>query len=228
MSRKILCTVLLFCGLLTRLQTHAQSYVTIVYDAKHLAIVGENAAVRSAAEVTHNSYLNTIKNRLDDINLNVSSVVMVQDMIHSSLTQVDRALRSGLTVRQIGQISADIIRECNLMVETAKGAPHLLLFAEDVARQMKNRGVNLVSEVSDFVIKEGQNVLMDYEKREALLRKIVLELRVMRALTFSMHRSMYWAKFNGIFRTLNPYRDFINRDKRLVDDIIYKFNLLKD
>lgn len=228
MNMRILCAALLFYGLLSMLQTHAQSYVTIISDAKHLAIVGENAAVRSAAEATHNNYLNAIKNRLDDINLNVSSVVMVQDMIHRSLTQVDRALRSGLTVRQIGQISADIIRECNLMVETAKGAPHLLLFAEDVAQQMKNRGLNLASEVSEFVIKEGQHVLMDYEKRDALLRKVVLELRVMRALAFSMHRSMYWAKFNGVFRTLNPYRDFINNDKRLVDDIIYKFDILKD
>lgn len=225
MNRTIFLTafLLLFSAL-----CHAQSYVTIIYDSKHLAIVGENAAVRSAAEATHGSYLGTIKDRLDDINLNVSSVVIVQDMIHRALTEVDQALRTGLTVRQIGQISAEIIHECNLMVQTAKDAPHLLLFAEDVARQMKNRGVNLAAEVSEFVLREGQNVLMDYEKRDALLRKIVLELRVMRALAYSMHRSMFWAKFNGIFRTLNPYQQFINRDKRMVDDIIYKINMLKD
>lgn len=218
---------LILCTLLGTAMAYGQSYVTIIYDAKHLAIVGQNAAVRSAAEVTHNSYLSTIKERLDDINLNVSSVVLVQDMIHRTLTEVDQALRTGLTVRQIGQISTEIIHECDLMIQTARGAPHLLLFAEDVARQMKNRGVNLASEVSEFILKEGQNVLMDYEKRDALLRKIVLELRVMRALAYSMHRSMYWAKFNGIFRTLNPYGQFINQDKRLVDDIIYKINTLK-
>lgn len=222
-------TILLLFGMMVGTALcHAQSYVTIIYDSKHLAIVGENAAVRSAAEITHNSYLSTIKDRLEDINLNVSSVVMVQDMIHRALTEVDQALRTGLTVRQIGRIGADIVHECNGMVQTAKDAPHLLLFAEDVARQMKNRGVNLASEVSGFVLKEGRNVLMDYEKRDALLRKIVLELRVMRALAYSMHRSMYWAKFNGMFHTLNPYRQFINRDKRLVDDIIYKSNLLTD
>jgi hypothetical protein len=221
--------ILLLLGMLLCIgHARAQSYVTIIYDSNHLAIVGENAAVRSAAEIAHNSNLSTIKQRLEDINLNISSVVLVQDMIHRALTEVDQALRTGLTVRQIGQISGEIIHECDLMLATAKDAPYLLLFAEDVARQMKNRGVNLVSEVSDFVLKEGQNVLIDYEKRDALLRKIVLELRVMRALTYSMHRSMYWAKFNGIFRTLNPYRNFINQDKRMVDDIIYKLNLLKE
>src|SRR5690606_34660049 len=139
----------------------AQSYVTIIYDSKHLAIVGANAAARSAAEIAHNSYLKTISERLDDININISAVVAAQDMIHRTLTEVDEALGSGLTVMQIGRISTEIIRECNGMVQTARGAPHLLLFAEGVARQMKERGVALVAEVSAFVLKEGQNVLMD-------------------------------------------------------------------
>lgn len=208
--------------------SNAQSYVTIIYDSKHLAIVGANAAIRSAAEIAHNSNLKTIRERLDDININISAVVAVQDMIHRSLTEVDKALSSGLTVLQIGRISTEIIHECNGMVQTARDAPHLLLFAEGVARQMKDRGVALVAEVSDFVLKEGQNVLMDYGKRDALLRKIVLELRVMRSLAYSMHRSMYLAKFNGIFRTLNPYRHFVNRDKRLVDGIIFNINALND
>ncbi|MGJ1261114.1 hypothetical protein [Sphingobacterium spiritivorum] len=220
--------LLLLAMLLGTATVHAQSYVTIIYDSKHLAIVGENAAVRSAAEVTHGSYLGTIKDRLDDINVNVSSMVLVQDMIHRALTEVDQTLRSGLTVRQIGQIGTEIVHECNAMLQTAREAPYLLLFAEDVARQMKNRGVNLASEVSEFVLKEGQNVLMDYEKRDALLRKIVLELRVMRALAYSMHRSMYYAKLRGILRTVNPYSQFINRDRRMVDDIIYKVKILKD
>jgi len=222
--------IILLMGMLSLMaaRSYGQGYVTIIYDRKHLAIVGENAAVRSAAEVTHNSYLSTIRDRLDDINLNVSSVVLVQDMIHRSLTEVDQALRTGLTVRQIGQIGTEIIHECNLMLQTARDAPHLLLFAEDVARQMKDRGVRLAAEVSGFVLREGQNVLMDYEKRDALLRKIVLELRIMRALVYGMHRSMYYAKLKGVFRTLNPYSQFIDRDKRMVDDIIYKIKLLKD
>lgn len=208
--------------------SYGQGYVTIAYDSKHLAIVGENGAARSAAEMTHSSYLGSIKDRLDDINLNVSSVVLVQDMIHRSLTEVDQALRTGLTVKQIGELSAEIVSECDLMLQTAKDAPYLLLFAEEVAQQLKNRGVNLVAEVSGFVLKEGQNVLMDYSKRDQLLRKVVLELRVMRALAYSMHKAMYWAKLRGIFRTLNPYSQFINQDKRMVDDLIYKINVLKN
>ncbi|KQC00054.1 hypothetical protein AQF98_15225 [Pedobacter sp. Hv1] len=200
---------------------------TIVFDRQHFNIVNENGGVRLAAENTHNSYLKTIQNRLDDININVSSVVMVQTLIHSSLTQINRALKSGIAIAQIGEISSEIIEESNAMVSMASSEPYLLLFAEDVARQMKTRGVNLVSEVSAFVLKEGSNVLMDYEKRDALLRKIILELKVMRALCYGMGRSMYWAKTNGILKTAYPYRGFINQDTRMADEIIRNFKLLK-
>lgn len=222
---KYLIFCMIFCYCLNG--TFAQSYVTIVYDAKHLAIVGENAAVRSAAELTHHEYLKTINNRLDDINVNLSSVVMVQRMIHSALIEVDQALKSGLMLKQVGAISTEIIGECGSILEMAKDSPHLILFAEDATMQMKDRGIRLVSEVSDFVLKEGSNVLMDFEKRDALLVKILLELRVMRALCFSVHRAMYWAKLRGILPALNPFQSFINRDRQLVDQIIFQYNLLE-
>ncbi len=221
--------ILFVCGLCLVYSSHAiaQSYVTIVYDAKHLAIVGENGAVRSASELTHYDYLKTINNRLDDINVNLSSVVLVQQMIHGALTQVDQALKSGLMLKQIASVSSEIISECDKILLTAKQAPHLLLFAEDVTYQMKDRGVKLVSEVSDFVLKEGSNVLMNFERRDALLVKVLLELRVMRALCYSVHRGMYWAKINGVLASINPFRSFINRDRQLVDRIVFQYNLLK-
>ncbi len=201
---------------------------TVISDSRHLAIINENAAVRYAAETTHNSYLGKINQKLDDIKINITSVILMQDMIYRSLAEVNGILRTGLTAGQIGGMASEIIRECELMIQTAKGSPHLLLFAEDVAAHMKSRGVSLAMEVSDFILKEGSDILMDYEKRDALLRKVVLELRVMRALAFSMHRSMERAKILGMLRMLNPYQGFVNRDTRLADDIIYKIKIIKE
>lgn len=219
--------LLLFSLVLITTAVHAQG-ATIISDTRHLAIVNENSAVRYAAEATHNSYLGTINQKLDDIKINISSVLLVQDMIYRSLAEVNGILRTGFTVRQIGDMASEIIRECELMVQTVKDSPQLLLFAEDVAAHMKSRGVSLAMEVSDFILKEGSNVLMNYEKRDALLRKVVLELRVMRALAFSMHKSMERAKILGMLRMLNPYQGFINRDTRLADDIIYKIKIIKE
>lgn len=217
----------IFLGLvltLFQLQALAQR---VVFDRGHFNIVNENGAVRLAAENTYHGYLSTINNRLSDINMNLSAVVTVQSIILSSLTQVDQGLKSAIAVRQIGSLVAEIAEESSEMTEMAKSDPHLLVFAEKVSRQLKDRGINLFSEVSALVLKEGENVLMDFEKRDALLKKIALELRVIRSLVFSMKKSMYWAKANGVLRSLNPYQAFINRDLALGNDILFKSKLLK-
>jgi len=204
--------------------THAQR---VVIDRNHFATVNENGAVRLTNELAHNNYLVNIGQRLDDINVNISSVLLVQKMVHGSLTQVDNALKSGMAVMQVASISGEIIAEGNAMIDIARGNPALLLFAEGIARQLRDRGVLLAQEVSSFIIKEGTSALMDFEKRDALLRKVVLELKVMRALCYSMHRSIYWAKANGIFRTANPYRNYINMDLRKAAEISQGIKFLK-
>nr|WP_226904948.1 hypothetical protein [Pedobacter schmidteae] len=200
----------------------------LIFDRRHFTAVNENGAMRLAAENTHNNYLSTIKQRLDDINLNVSSIVLVQNIMHGALVEVNQVLKSGIMARQVGRLVTEIVSESNSMLEMVRSDPHLLFFAEDVARQLKSRGLNLVAEVSDFVLREGENVLMDFDKRDLLLKKVILELQVMRALLYSMHRSMYWAKQAGLLRSLNPYQGFINQDRRMVDELLFNLKQLEN
>lgn len=204
-----------------------QSYVTIIFDSKHLAIVNENGAVRLASESFHNQMLKKVNSNIEDINLNLSSLVLVQKVVHRSLTEVNEVLRTGKSVRHISSLIGEIIKQSYSMIDIAKDEPWLLLIAEGTASQLKQRGINLVSEVSEFVLKEGGDVFMDFEKRDFLLRKILLELKVMRALLYSMEKSMYWAKINGILKTVNPFKDFVNKDIQKADEIIMNLKSLK-
>lgn len=203
-----------------------QGYVTIISDTKHLAIVNENGAARLASESTHNSMLKQINRNLDDINLNLSSLIVVQQVIYRSLYEVSNALRTGRSVRQVSSLIAEIINQSKSLVDISKNEPWLLLVAEGTANQIKQRGINLAAEVSDFVLREGKNVLMDFEKRDFLLRKIIIELKVMRALLFSMERSIYWSKINGVIKTVNPFKDFVNKDVRKADEILRNYRIV--
>lgn len=200
---------------------------SIIFDAGHFAIVNENGLTREAAENTHQNSLERIKQDLDNINLNLSSVVLVQDMIHTALVTVDNTLKNGLAVKQVAEIVSDITNQCNQITALAKDDPVLLLFAQQNAEQMKTRGINLVSEVSAFILKEGDNVLMDYEKRDFLLRKVILDLQVMRALSYSIYKTMYFAKLNGVLKSADPFQGFINQDTHLADQLLLQYQLLK-
>lgn len=199
----------------------------VIFDPGHYGIVMENGVTREAAESAHQNSLEKIKQDIDNINLNVGSVLLVQDIIRQSLITANATLKNGLAVKQIANLASEIVTQCTQLTTLAKSDPALLLFAQETGEQLKTRGINLVSEVSSFVLKEGDNVLMDYEKRDFLLRKIVLELQVMRAMAYSMYKTIYWAKFNGVLKSANPFKDFVNQDTRLADQIMLQNRLLK-
>jgi hypothetical protein len=199
----------------------------VVFDSRHFGIVNENFAVRSAAEMTHNEFLDRINASLKQINLNCATVVAAQAIIYEGLSNVNSALKGGLMVKNMAAVCGDILNYSTQMAELAKSQPYLLLFAEDMYHEMNSRAVRLFSEVSGFVLKGGGDILMDYAARDALLRKINTELHILCGLTYGAWKVMYYAKIKGVFSSLNPFASFINQDRSVVEDIIRNAKYLK-
>jgi hypothetical protein len=210
--------VILFMSLcVTAWQAQAQGYV---FDRQRFNAVVANGAVRSSAEITHNQYLGNIKNKIDDININAASVVLAQEMIYNGLSQVNSALKDGIAVKNMAVITADILHYLDQALILARSDPALLLATRNIESECRSRAVALVTDVWGFVLKSGSNMLADYNARDELLRKIVTQLQIIDGLAYGAWRAMYWAKEKGIIATLNPFQNFINQDRNLVDQII--------
>ena len=219
--KKIL-SLLLFCG-----SASLSFSQQIVFDREHFFIVNQNGVARLSAELSlHQHYERTLSS-LSDIKINISALVITQQLIYRSLTQVDQGLKSALMVREISGILAEIFQESRQLISFASAHPHLLIFAEDFSRQLSTRGVNLAGEVSQRILAERGDLLMDVQKRDGLLRKIALELRIIRALVFSIRKSMFWASQRSIFSQVNPFQNFINTDKRIASQILTSYKSLK-
>ncbi|WP_426329090.1 hypothetical protein [Pedobacter sp. R-06] len=199
----------------------------IVFDARHLATVNENAVVRNAAEISHNELLGKINKSLDNINLNTSSVVMAQSMIYSSLSNVNSALKNGMALRDMYAVCEDIIGYSREMGKLGLNEPYLLLFSEQIVKDITRRSAQMMTEISGFVLKEGQDILMDYNSRDKLLAGIRADLQIIRGLAYGAWKAMYWAKVRGVIKLLNPFQGFINRDVQIVSDIVTKTRYLK-
>lgn len=197
----------------------------VVFDQKHFQTIHENGAVRSAAELTHNQYLEKIDNNIQTININTGSIVLAQTIIYNGLANVNSALKNGLAVRDMSLIISEILQYSSQMLNMARSDPYLLLFAEDIAKEMKIRSVRLVNDVSNVVL--NSNVLTDYNNRDLLLRNITQELRIICGLVYGAWKAMYWVKQKGIFKSVNPFADFINTDKQFVEEIIRNAKYLK-
>ena len=202
----------LFCG-----QVYAQM---IAFDPWHFTSVVENEAARSAAESTHNDYRGKIDNNVEQVNTNVGSVVLAQTMIYKALSNVNSGLKDGLAVKNIGSITSDIIYYLDQAMELAKDDPVLLLTTAKLQNEMGPKAVALVNDVSGFVLKEGDNVLADYNGRDQLLRRVIQQLQILDSMAYGTWKTIYWASQRGLLQTLNPWQNFINKDKVFVQQII--------
>jgi hypothetical protein len=192
----------------------------VIIDYKHLTAVSQNAAIRSSAETTHNQYLGKINANINDLNTNVASVVLAQTMIYEGLSNVNSALKDGLAIKHIAVIITDMTGYINQALKLAKSDPYLLVFTGNMAAEMRSRSLTLVREVSTFILKDGDNVLADYNSRDQLLRKVIQQLQLLDSLAYGAWKAMYWAKELGIVASATPFASWISQDKTFVNQII--------
>lgn len=202
-------------------------YAQIYVDPAVAAATGAHASVMNRQLDDVNDNLTLIQRGQLAITGELSIVNDLQDKIYRGLSEVSAAVRSLLSIKEIANISIDIVQDVEKAMLLAKGNPTLLLFAESGAREFKNRATNLAVEVGAFVLKDGKNNLMDSGERAKLLNRIQNELAILRGVAYGMHRNMYWAKQRGILNSLNPYARFINIDEQIADDIIRNSKLVK-
>jgi hypothetical protein len=212
--------LLLFAAKLARAQE-------VVFDPQHLASVVSNGVVRSSAESTHDEYLGKINTNVNNLNTNVGSVVLAQTIIYQGLSNVNSALKDGLEVKNMAVIISDMTSYINQALDMAKAQPYLLLFADNIANEMRLRAITLVSDVSGYVLKEGSNVLADYNSRDQLMHKVTMQLQILDGLAYGAWKAMYWAKERGIIASLDPFANYINKDKMFVSQIIQNAKYLQ-
>lgn len=199
----------------------------IVVDPTTSAAIAVNAGVI-------NGQLNTTNNKLDLIQkgqLAVSGQLVIvnnlQNKIYQGLSQVASVINNLTTIKEIAECGTDIINDVESSVKLAKSDPVLLLFAEQGARDFETRAASIAADVSAFVLKGGTNNLMDSGERGKLLNHIAEQMRILRGIAYGMDRAMYWAKMNGIFRSLNPWAEWQNEDVRIANDVLTNAKYLK-
>jgi hypothetical protein len=199
---------------------------TLTVDPAVSAAIAVNAGVI-------NGQLNTTNNKLDLIQKGQLAVtgqlVIVNDLqnkIYQGLSQVASVINNLTTIKEIAECGTDIISDVEASVKLAKSDPVLLLFAEQGARDFETRAATLAADVSAFVLKGGNN-LMDSGERGKMLNHIADEMRILRGIAYGMDRAMYWAKINGIFRSLNPWAEWQNQDVRIANDVLTNAKYLK-
>lgn len=205
----------------------ARAQVATVFDRRHLQIVNENAISRSVAEQEYQRSLNQIQQNTKGIANNLAALALAETVWFKSLGEVDQAMVNSILVKQILRLLSSVQAEGAEVLLIAKNDPSLLLFAEQYVRQAREKGVALVTQLSSFVLQEGNNILINYNVRDELLTDILKNLREIQGQLLAINQSMYWTTIHGQLKTLNPYQDYINQDVALVERVLSSKIILK-
>ncbi|WP_240663429.1 hypothetical protein [Mucilaginibacter limnophilus] len=136
-------------------------------------------------------------------------------------------MRNLSTVKEISDIGIGIVEDVGRAVMIARSDPVLLLFAEEGAREFRSRATSLALEVGASALQGGRNNLMDSGERTKLINHIASEMRILRGLAYGMERAMYWAKMRGIWRSLNPFDEWVNVDVQIANGVLSEAKYLK-
>ncbi|SEO10108.1 hypothetical protein SAMN05192574_105304 [Mucilaginibacter gossypiicola] len=215
---------LLLAVLLYSAGTHAQE---LVVDPATSAAIAVNAGVINGQLNTTNDKLNLIGQGQLAVSSQLVLVNNLQNKIYQGLSQVAAVINNLYTVKDIAQCGTDIVNDVTSAVSMARSNPVLLLFAEQGARDFETRATMLAADVSAFVLKPGAGNLMDSGERGRLLNRVADDMRILRGIAFGMNRAIYWAKMNGIFRSLNPWAEWQNQDTRIANEVLNNAKYLK-
>jgi hypothetical protein len=200
---------------------------TVYVDPAVSAATAAHSAIIDSQLKATNERLTLIERGQLAVSGNLTIVNTMQDKIYKGLSEVSSILTNLSNVQEIARMATAISGDLNEVMELAGENPALLLFAERNATLFQQRATSLALEVSSFVLKGGENNLMDAGERSKLINQILTEMVILRSHTYGMYRAMYFAQMKGFVKALNPFQGYINLDIQVAQDIARKTKTLQ-
>lgn len=218
--------IITFLPLLIMVMNRAKAQELVVDPTTSAAMLVNADIINNQLNKTNNNLSLISKGQLA-ITGQLTIANTLQNDIYKGLSQVASVISNLYTIKDIAECGSDIVSDVETALNYAKSDPVLLLFAEQGARDFETRSVALAADVSAYVLQGGKSNLMDSGERGKLLNHIASQLHILRGIAYGMGRAMYWAKMNGIFRSLNPWSTWVNEDSRIANDVLNNAKYLK-
>lgn len=194
--------------LLHQLVSESKSEHSRQNDAKNKQVVN------TANEEVNRSEMSKLKTKYREL----------QNRFHTLGLAID-AVQIGL---QASPVIAEIIRQQNLIFQLAGNDPLLIALAYNAEMDMAEQAYLLSNYMYGLAISVGDINQMKASDRKILFDHIVTELQRIAGTSRGLAVTMSYASRKKALQSLNPFSDFINEDKRLIDDILRRADILKN
>lgn len=196
---------------------------TVVINEKLLLQLTKNQSVRLTSNKLLLDSYEKQKEMYDKINKKLTQIVAIQEYIYQNLTNVNMAIKQSKrmvylykNIEDIGKLTADVL------VLTGR-KPHYAVLLNEYYFYGITESIKLKKEVTEIVLNEENDFLMDPYDRENLLEKVFSQATIIKGNLMYIKLRLETAKEIPYINQIPGIGGYVNIDKLIVGDIIQKY-----
>jgi len=198
----------------------------IVINDKLLTQITVNHGVRLASEQAFlNSYENQ-KELYDDINNKTMQVIAMQEYIYQQLKNVNSALNQSKKLIYLYEYLGKIVTNSNKMLDLSAQHPEYAALISKYYVEIGKQILKLQQEVTQDILNEDKDFLMDASDREMLIEKVFTRVRNIHGNILYIILRLENSKKIPYLYQVPVLRNYISIDRAIVGDIITKYKYL--
>lgn len=202
----------------------SQTYYQLYYNLELQAQVTANQAARVASEKLYQKSYEKQRKAYDDIKEKATQVVVMRNHIYNQLRNVNSALKQGKQLEAIYYDFTKLVANLEKMLELSAQKPQYALLVTNYYSKLYLHAMNSYENISESVLNEENDFLMDSYDRQKVLSKIQHEIKIMNGWTVHIINYLKNAEKKPYFRHIGVFNSWYIRDKGLIQNIINNYN----
>ncbi len=219
MKNKLSFVILMFIGVFVNSQQ-------VVINEKLLSQITVNHGVRLVSEQTFLDSYKKQKELYDEINNKITQVIAIQEYIYQQLKNVNSALTQSKKLIYLYQYLGRIVNNSNKMLDLTAQHPEYAILVSKYYVEIGKQTMKLQREVTQDILNENKDFLMDASDREMLIEKVFTRVRNINGNILYIILRLENAKKIPYLYQVPVLRNYLNIDKAIVSDIIQKYKYL--
>src|SRR5699024_4167800 len=134
-------------------------------------------------------------------------------------------LKDGKQAKHAAQLVAKITTNASRLTRIAGSDPQYIVFANRMIAYVTEQSIGLANEIQQVVL--NPSLLMEHAQRDKLLQDITFRLLMISASLERICLAAEYAKSKGFWKSINPFNNYLARDKAIMRDIIRKASYIK-
>lgn len=185
-----------------------------------------NHGVRMASEQGFLESYEKQKAMYDDIKNKTAQVIAIQEYIYQQLKNVNSALSQSKKLVYLYQYMGKIATNSNKMLDLSAQHPEYAILVSKYYIEIGKQALKLKQEVTQDILNEDKDFLMDAMDREMLIEKVFTRVRNINGNILYIILRLENAKKIPYLYQVPVLRNYVNIDKAIVGEIIQKYRYI--